>query len=169
MTNTQPILSQNTNQNNTNRTIPVSELDFQYRMADPAWGKGEVPAELRDKLAYVTRTINEDGSTSYDTESLWGLLGFYTRDMRLANLSSWNNEFEYCQYYLDLAGDLLREGHIESFLTALSRVITVLELSQSKTGFLRKILNTFRNEQQIEMIEPKKSNLWGAKKGGGQQ
>lgn len=144
------------------RGAPISDLDMQYRTIDPNWGKSDVPQELRDKLAYIVKLRSADGSEQSLEESLWGLLGYYTRDMRLANLSQWNNEFEYCQYYLDLAGDCLREGYLESFLTALSRMITVLELYQSKGGFFRKMANTFRSEQSIESIEPKKSPLsWG--------
>jgi hypothetical protein len=157
----QSLLGQQT-QPSQQRNTPISELDYQYRTTEPNWGKNDVPAELKEKLAYIARVQGKDGNVTYEEESLWGLLGYYTRDMRLANLSTWNNEFEYCQYYLDLAGDCLREGKIESFLTALSRVVTILELSQSKGGFFRKLLNTFRSEQSIETIEPKKSPLsWG--------
>jgi hypothetical protein len=147
-----------------NRSVPISELDYQYRTTEPNWGKIDVPAELRSKLMQISEGVDDDGNPVYTPESLWGLLGYYTRDMRLANLSTFNNEFDYCMYYIDLAGDCLREGYTESFLTSLSRAVTILELSQSKGGFFRKLLNTFRSEQSIETIEPKKSAMsWGKK------
>lgn len=149
------------------RGTPVSELDYHYRTTDPNWGKSDVPVELKEKLMYLVKKMDKKGQERYEEEGLWGLLGYYTRDMRLANLSQWNNEFEYCQYYIDLAGDCLRENYIESFITALSRAVTVLELSQSKGGFFRKQANTFRSEQSNETIEPKKSPLsWGKKQEG---
>lgn len=161
--NQQPdMLGNNTQQTNRVRGTPISDIDMQYRTIDPTWGKTDVPQELRDKLSYIVKMRGENGGEKYLEESLWGLLGYYSRDMRMANLSKNNNEFGYCQYYLDLAGDCLREGYLESFLTALSRVITVLELSQSKEGFFRKMSNTFRSEQTLETTEHKKSLMnWG--------
>lgn len=144
------------------RSVPISELDYQYRTTEPSWGRPDVPIELREKLGQIVRVRDVDGNESDQMESMWGLMGYYTRDLRLANLSEWNNEMQYCIYYLDLSGDLLREEYPESFLTALPRLVTVMELSQSKGGFFRKLLNTFRSEQSIETIEPKKSALsWG--------
>lgn len=144
------------------RSVPISELDYQYRTTEPNWGKNDVPYELRLKLAQMVKVTDENGISTEEAESLWGLLGYYTRDLRLANLSEWNNEMDYCIFYLDFAGDCLREDYKESFLTALPRLITIMELSQSKGGFFRKLLNTFRSEQSIETIEPKKSALsWG--------
>lgn len=146
------------------RSVPISELDYQYRTTEPSWGRTDVPHELRAKLGHWVKVIDADGNVTYEMESMWGMFGYYTRDLRLANLSEWNNELEYCSYYLDYAGDLLREEYPESFMTALPRLVTVMELSQSKGGFFRKLLNTFRNEQSIETIEPKKSALsWGQK------
>jgi hypothetical protein len=105
-------------------------------------------------------------------ESLWGLLGFYTRDMRLANLSTFNGEVEYCQYFTDLAGDFLQTNMVEPFIICLQRVATILELSQSKSGFLRRKMNTFTQESIRKGFddEPPKKQLFGVKKrdqGGG--
>jgi len=89
-----------------------------------------------------------------DTEPLWGLLSYYTRDLRLGNLSSWNDEVKYCHHWLSLAGDCLRLGFINSFLSALSRVIDRLEISQSKGGFYRKRMGTVTSEQIRSDLEP---------------
>lgn len=143
------------------RPVPVSDLDFDFRTVEPNWGKEDVPVELRSRLGIIFKEFDEHGNEVEVMKSLWDLLGYYTRDMRLANLSQWNNEFDYCVYYLDLAGDLLREGYIESFCAALARTVTILELSQSKAGFFRKLQRTRRNEDAIEAMEPPKKPMWG--------
>jgi len=143
------------------RTSPQSELDLALMTTDAVWGKPEVSAELKTRLNKYFSAVDEKGKKSIKVESLWGLLGFYTRDMRLANLSVWNGELNYCQYYLDLANDFLQNGNIEPFLISLSRVATMLELSQSKNGFLRKNGNTLRQETLSGEMEPKKKSLFG--------
>jgi len=144
------------------RQLPQSDLDLTLMTTDSVWGKAEVPPELKSRLNQYFKGVNKDGQEVDVIESLWGLLGFYTRDMRLANLSQWNNELGYCQYYLDLAGDLLQAGMIEGFIKSLSCVATVLELSQSKNGFLRRKMNTFTQENISKADEPPKKSLFGA-------
>ena len=147
------------------RIVPQSEIDLQMQLTDPKWGQ-DVPIELKEKLTEILGYYQDEetGESVPFEQKLWGLLSFYTRDMRLGNLSTVMGEPQYCRYYLDLAGDLLREGYINAFLTALSRVISVLELSQSRAGFLRKIFTTLRHEHFKEEIEPKRKNLFGGKK-----
>lgn len=145
------------------RTLPQNDLDLALMTTDSVWGKSEVPLELRNRLAKYYES-GEDGNKKITMESLWGLLGFYTRDMRLANLSSWNGEFTYCQYFLDLAGDYLQANMVEPFMICLSRVATVLELSQSKGGFLRRKMNTFTQESIHREDEPPKKSLFGTGK-----
>jgi hypothetical protein len=130
------------------------------------WGGMEVSEELRTRLNKIYKARDQEGKDIDIIESLWGLLGYYTRDMRLGNLSEWNGELEYCKYHLDLAGDFLQTGMIEPFIICLSRVATVLELSQSKRGFLRSKQNTFTHEQITGEIEPPKSRLLGIKRKG---
>ena len=147
------------------RSVPHNEIDLQMQLTDPKWGHN-VPIELKEKLSKIKGYMQTEGGYVEVKEQLWGLLSFYTRDVRLGNLSYIMGEVEYCRYYLDLANDLLREDYIEPFLTCLSRVATVLELSQSKGGFLRKIFSTIKQEHYREEKEPKKRNLFGGKSGG---
>jgi len=142
------------------RVLPQSDLDLQLMTIDSVWGKQEINKDLKAKLSKFFVTENKE----ITMESLWGLLGFYTRDMRLANLSQWNGEFEYCQYYLDLANDLLQAEMIEPFLVALSRVATMLELSQSKGGFLRRNQNTLTTKNLRGELDPPKKKLFGSNK-----
>lgn len=160
------------------RITPQSELDFNLMTTDPAIGRTEVPQELKVKLNKYFEIkdentgksiIDKNGNPIISMQSLWGLLGFYTRDMRLANLNVWTGELQYCQYFLDLANDLLQADMIEPFLISLSRVATILELSQSKGGFLRRKMHTF-TEESIKKDEPPKKSLFGtAKKAEGYQ
>jgi hypothetical protein len=146
------------------RTVPQSDLDFNMLTTDAVWGKADVPQELRNKMNKYFLQKSEEGEDIVTKESLWGLLGFYTRDMRLANLSAKDGELAYVQYYIDLANDFLQSNCIEPFLIALSRAATRLELSQSKTGFLRKQMNTFTQETTHRELEPPKKNLFGKTK-----
>lgn len=148
------------------RAIPQNELDLNMMTTDSVWGKSEVSPELRKRLEqlYIEDDGQGIGTNIVTKESLWGLLGFYTRDMRLANLSEWNGELNFCHYHLDLANDFLQTDQVKPFLICLSRVATRLELSQSKGGFLRKKMNTFTQENVNRLDEPPKKSLFGTGK-----
>ena len=158
------------------RSLPANELDMQLMMTNSCWGRSEVPTELKAHLTTNFAVKDEHGQPMFDQsgnplvteESLWGILGHYTRDMRLANLSEWNNELQTCRYMIDLATDYLVEGMIPPFISALSRAVTILETSQSKGGFLRKQQNTLTQKNINENREaPKKGFFGGAKKDNG--
>ena len=156
------------------RVVPLTDLDFNFMTTQPVWGDSQVNQDLQARLKGYFAKIDTDGTATgtvgakyIEESSLWGLLGSYTRDMRLANLSYMAGEMQYCQYYLDLANDFLQANMIHAFLTSLSRVATVLELSQSKGGFLRKRMGTFTQEtHKTETIDPPKRTLMGRKKEG---
>jgi len=143
---------------------PQTDLDLNLMLTNSVWGRTEVPPELKARLTKYYAGVDEDGKPNITKESLWGLLGFYTRDMRLGNLGFFDNELQTCRYMIDLANDFLTVDMIEPFLVSLSRAATILETSQSKGGFLRRITNTLRQEHITQNIEPsKKSVLGGAK------
>lgn len=119
---------------------PYNQLELQYTLIDTAWGK-ETPKDLYDKLTV--------GGTN-----IWGLLGYFGRDLRLGNIDA--TKEAYCDYHLNLAGDLLRTGNVNSFITVLAKVASTLELSQSLGGFLRKRLGTFTKESHNTNSEQKK-------------
>jgi len=151
------------------RSLPQSNLDLDLMLTDSVWGKVEVPAELREKLSRLYIQKDEEGKTIVTKSSLWGLLGFYTRDLRLGNLSTFDNELQTCRYMLDLAGDFLQMNFVEPFLICLSRAATILETSQSKGGFLRRQNNTLTQQHVSQNMEPPKKGFFGGKKqeGGG--
>jgi len=149
------------------RNMPNSELDLNLMLTDSVWGRSEVSQELRDRLNKFYVQYGSDGQKVVTKASLWGLLGFYTRDMRLANLSTFDNEIVVCRFYIELANDLLNSNMIESFIIALSKAATILETSQSKGGFLRKTMNTLRQEHINQQMEPPKKGFFGGKKNEG--
>jgi hypothetical protein len=156
------------------RQVPQSELDYNFQLTNPVYGNPQVSDGLQSQLKKIVTLKDAQGNVIYnektgepylmDVSSLWDLLAFYTRDLRLGNLSVWDNEIGYCRYYLDLAGDYLQEGMIECFLICFKRSATVTETSQSKGGFLRRIINTIRSENISGNLEPPKKSLFGGKK-----
>lgn len=148
------------------RSLPSNELDLNLMLTNSVWGRTEVPQELKDKLNTFYAGYDEKGNKVVTKSSLWGLLGFYTRDMRLGNLSSYDNELQFCRYMIDLAGDYLQVDMYEPFIICLSRAATLLETSQSKGGFLRKTMNTLRQESISQTLDPPKKGFFGGKKKG---
>ena len=146
------------------RNVPTSELDLNMQLTNAVWGRPEVSEELRNRLMKDYAERGADGKVTVTTASLWGLLGFYTRDMRLANLSEWNNELQTCRYMIDLANDYLSENMIEPFIIALSRAVNIMETSQSKGGFLRKQMNTITQKHETRNLDPPKKSFFGGAK-----
>lgn len=154
------------------RTLPHSELDLNLMLTDSVWGRADLNPELADRLKKYFSVRNEKGDQIFNEqgqplvtkESLWDLLGFYTRDMRLGNLSWIDNELNVCRYFINLANDFLTVDQIEPFLVALSRAATILETSQSKGGFLRRTQNTLYQHQTRQEMEPPKKRFMGGSK-----
>jgi len=145
------------------RILPRSDLDFNLMTTDSVWGSPYVNQELKDRIQQYRYKLNQEtGKQEVVGDSLWSMLGFFTRDLRLANLNT--QEGSYCQYYLDLANDLLHDNKTEAFIICLERVASVLELSQSKKGFLRKRMNTLTTES-YKQEEPPKTKMMGKTSG----
>ena len=79
------------------------------------------------------------------------------------NITKGSNEVEIANFYLNLAGDCLRLGYPKAFETALRRVITLIELSQSRNGNLRKDMITIKQDISQSINKPKKKGLLGGK------
>lgn len=165
---------------------PLNDLDFNMQMTQPVWGKkagigfmqrmGEVTKG--DKIAELLSREVEEGKISLEDaqellqkivsemsseeDTLWNVLGFYTQDLRLANLDK--DEIHYCKEYLNFSGDCLQMGLKGSFLLIIERVATTTEISQSKQGFLRRRMGTLTNENISNDIEPKRKNIFGMSK-----
>jgi hypothetical protein len=118
------------------RITPQSSLDFNLMVTDTVWGQQHIAPKL-----------------SMEAGDHWQRLALFTRDLRLGNITQ--EQFEFCNHFLTLGSDLFQEGMNESFV----------ELSQSQKGFLRKILNTIKQEQSISQSTEKRG-IWnfGGKK-----
>ena len=127
---------------------PNDNLDFNFKTTENVWGKaGSITPELKAKLLKITKIMkDEKGNVTAEYESLWDQLGYFTRDLRLSNLDS--NGYNRVVMMLDLAGDYLSVNYKDAFILCLSRVASIVEVSQSKKGFLREILNTIFQKTQ---------------------
>ena len=145
------------------RLTPQSELDFNKMMTDPVWGSSEINQDLKSKLTRMYGELDKDGKESVTQKSLWSFLAIYTRDLRLSNL----NREEMCvvTYFLNLAGYFILCDMNRAAMYAMIPAITILDTAQSKNGFLRRQMHTFRHEQ-FKQEEPVKKSLFGMGKGG---
>jgi len=144
-----------------NDYVPESQLELSMIYTNPVWGSDkETNQSFRDRTTKHTQFINKDtGEVIKVTEDrLWEGLQFFTRDLRLGNLTS--SEIKVCEYYLNLGGDFLKERFVDAFVVCLTRVASVVELSQSRGGFLRKRLNTFTKENRDSFETPKKNGIF---------
>jgi len=98
-------------------------------------------------------------------DDVWSTLQpIFTRDLRLGKIN--DDEIIIVRHYLELAHDCLQSGYPLACVTCLSRVAAVIEPSQSRGGWLRRLFNTLRMERSDELIEPKKRSLLGKQKEG---
>lgn len=166
------------------REIPLNELDFSNQLANPVWGDKLTKPDLRKKLNIVKLKTDENGQPLFQVTKIMGddkiekdvylpmieelseydNLSFLTRDFRLSNLT--DEQVEICQYWTELAADLLQDGYKKAHIAALSRVAIVLEINQSRRGFLRKTMNTLRQESTHQELQPAKKSFFGGNKGG---
>ena len=148
------------------RSVPQNELDFQMRTVETVWGsKSESPA-LSKVTNHPVAYRGEDGKTYVDVQSYFASLDIFNQDFRLGNLSVWNNEVNVCVYHSELAHDFMHELFPEPSAVCLSRVASRTEISHSKNGFFRQIMNTFIKKEHLSQEEmPKKKNFFGIGKG----
>jgi hypothetical protein len=162
------------------RIRPASNIDLQLMTTNSVWGEPSINKAVKDKLKISggkifykkgdviqtpTGFLKFEEDTTIELEAdYWSILDVFTRDLRLGNISRKDGEMEYCQYMLDLATDLLQDDFKAGFTAAIRRLASVIELSQSKGGFLRNKFNTLTYEQYTEEREPPKKGLFGTKK-----
>ena len=162
------------------RIMPKSDLDLQMMLTEPQWGKLTAIAGAEDQLnRNVTKKYKAGESVEIkgqvyqfdkdtvfvDKESIWSVLNaIFVRDLRLGRLDK--KELRMVRHYLDLAHDSLQLGFPTACVTAMARVAAIVEPSQSKQGWLRRLFNTLRHEKVESGFEPKKKNLLGKKREG---
>ena len=129
---------------------PYNDLQYQFLTTEPAWGK-ESTSDLYEAMEQELKSIKFDDEgnailSESQKKNLWGMLSYFTRDLRLGNISYTTGEVQYCRFWVEFAGDCLRYGLIRSFVASMAKAITTLELSQSKGGFFRRRANTITRE-----------------------
>lgn len=145
-----------------NRILPSSDLDLNLMLTDSVWGRDEINPALQNKLT-KSFLVQDGENKEIIKENLWSRLAFLTRDLRLANLDPWD-ELPFVRYYIDLASDLLESDMIDPAIICMQRSASILETSQSKRGFLRKQMNTLRQESFNQQLEPPKKSFFGGRK-----
>jgi len=153
------------NEINTPLQRPTTDLDFQQQLTDPFISSPYVNEGFSDKFKEYEYIKDENGEVKvYLKRDLWSVLQLFTRDWRLGNIDK-KEEASYIRYYIDLASDILivlGDDYREPALICFERGLCVNETSQSKGGFLRKLLNTFIHKTTPnEDDKPKKRNLLG--------
>ena len=149
------------------RVTPASELDFNMLVINPSYGTPEVSQDLRDKLSYVNierdkdgqPVLTPDGAMAGNRISKWNELGFFTRDIRLGNITP--EEVVVVRDRLRLAHSLMAANAPNAFALAYGEGVGMIETSMSVKGFLRRIWNTLRQENISSQPEPAKKTFFG--------
>lgn len=133
---------------------PNTDLDFQQQLTDPFVSSPYVAPAFSNKFKEFEFARDEKGDkitdengqyVIYVKRDLWNILQMFTRDWRLGNIDT-KREAVYIRHYINLSADImvtLGDDFREPALISLQRALAVNETSQSKGGFVRKILNTF--------------------------
>jgi len=153
---------------------PNTDLDFQQQLTDPFFSSEYVDPNfsakfkeydyLRDEKGNIVK--NKDGTANLVVKrDLWAILQMFSRDWRLGNIDT-KREAIYIRHYLDLSSDMLiclGDDFRKPALICFERALAVNETSQSKGGFLRKMLNTFIHKTTPQNNEEGKTkrNLLG--------
>lgn len=160
------------------RVVPTSDLDFQMLTTEPQWGKDDIHEDIKSRAILKTNWVNEKTGEVVRSDVLnqWAIGSISTRDVRLGNLDRWNGEFEVAQFHQNFAMDCLRafmedddSGHTcGAPWVASNYVENIIELSHSKQGFFRKLMNSFETTSRYIDMGPPKKNMLGMSKGGKQ-
>ena len=143
---------------------PTTDLDLQQGLTDPFISSPYVDESLKDKFKEYEYIKDENGKVKvYLKRDLWTVLNIFTRDWRLGNIDK-KEEAVYIRHFLDLTTDIitvLGDDFRESAIISLERAFAVNETSQSKGGFLRRLLNTFIHQTNKTDDDTKKRSLFG--------
>lgn len=144
--------------------FPINSLHLQALLTNPEY-RNEIPDDLKIMLAeqltldVVKSDTGENVQFDYKN-NLWAQLHFYTKEFRLGNLTP--AQVNYCMFYGDFGHDLLSSTYKKSFMACVSRMVSTVEMSQSRKGFLRKLLGTFT--QQTVYKDASRKGVFGESK-----
>ena len=107
--------------------------------------------------------LNDDGSPVVQvTRDNWANMELFTQDFRLGNLGG--RELYVARYNIDLCSDILTvlpQSFAKPALICLERSVSIVETSQSKSGFLRTLFNTFFQHSSVKEDAPNKRSFFG--------
>lgn len=166
---------------------PANQIDLQALTTFPHISSEYIDDSLASKFRkynYDTKLVAVEGVdekgntiTSYDeqivldddgkpvvklTEDDWAVMKIFTQDFRLGNLSV--AEAYYVRWMIDLCSDMmvaLPPEFSKPALLLLERAVSVSETSQGKSGFLRRMFNTFFQHSSVKEEQPQKRNFFG--------
>lgn len=144
------------------RITPQSDLDYNMLVTNTAWGSDEISPQVKDSLSRQKVVTDEAGDKYLVNDNLWGKMGYFTRDFRLSNLSK--KDYEKVVWWTEMVGVVGLEDMKKSTIYCFSQIAPTLEVSQSKDGWYREIMNTLTQVQRNENLEPKKTSLFGVGK-----
>ena len=134
--------------------VPSNDTDLFIYTVDPAWSTEDINTDFEQPL------LDENGKQVLDEHgrpvmvfSFWHSLKFLKRDFRLGNLNAKYDDFEWMENRIQLAQNLLmlRDGAFKRLAPmALAPVIAIVELSQSRGGFVRNNFRTFSFKSENE-------------------
>jgi len=163
------------NSQNVKAPRPNTDLDFQQQLTDTFFSSEFMDNNFTNKFREFEIRLDDNGESIKNengddkiflSRDLWAVLQIFNRDWRLGNIDT-KREAIYIRHYLDLSSDILitlGDDFREPALISLERALAVNETSQSKGGFLRKMLNTFIHKTTPNVSdgdEKTKRNLLG--------
>lgn len=138
---------------------PSNQIDLQAWTTYPHISSDYMSDRIRNKFRLYGYVFDAQGEpvsrngapVTQLVRDWWASMELFTQDLRLGNLN--RDESTYVRYHLDLATDILTalpESFSKSALICLERATSVVETSQSKGGFLRRMFNTFIQHSSVK-------------------
>ena len=142
---------------------PSNDIDLQAMTTFPHISSDYMSDRVRNKFREFRVVKDAQGNEQVQiTRDLWANMELFTQDFRLGNLST--RELFVVRYNIDLCSDILTalpEYFHKPALISLERAVAVTETSQSKSGFLRTLFNTFFQHSNVRDETPTKRSFFG--------
>jgi len=153
---------------------PSNQVDLQSLTTFPHISSEYMSDRIRNKFREFDYVRDEKGKVVKDANGelvvrlirdWWANMEIFTQDFRLGNLNK--DEGFYVRHHIDLCSDILTvlpESFHKPALLLLERSICVVETSQSKNGFLRRMFNTFFQNSTSKDDSPAKRSFFSVGK-----
>ena len=149
-----------------------NSLDFNMNIINPDWesakptiNTSEFSVIVVNPDGTITHSANIKAGTFINVNDLITEIDYFPRDIRLSNYDA--QDIRLARWFASMGGDLISSGYFRGFKYCFKELAVISETSQGRKGFLRKILNTIRSENEQRILEPTKKSLWTGKSDGG--